>query len=528
MRWVFAVAGLAAVGGLGACALISGINGYSAESTDASLADVHVHPMPTPEGGTETDDAGPAVEDSPSGDDAVQVTPAEASCESPVNDVLNCGACGAACDTANSTGAMCTGTMCTYSGCNADWLDCDQAPPNQNGCESSKTSTASCGACGNVCDTMHSVGATCVSTDAGAIVCQYSGCQPGWADCDTGGADTDGCETSLATAANCGACGKACDTSRSQGASCADGKTCQYTGCNSGYADCDTTPPDTNGCEMMVAAGATCNACGAACDATHSTGATCQMGSGGAICKYTQCAQGYANCNTTPPDTNGCETQVTTATNCGACGRACDTKTSNGASCSGGNCQYTGCAAGFADCSNTAPNTNGCESSLSSTATCGGCNNVCTTKTGAASCNGTRCTYQCNSGLTDCNAGTAPDTDGCECTTPACCGTGCQTTHSNGVAQSFYDCNAQKSYNQAQAQAACTAYTGNASACTPSTTCCGITLGVCLGTTAKSVCGSAGGKCYCWQYSGPNPGKVESEGSSCSASCGGNGDPSWN
>jgi hypothetical protein len=97
------------------------------------------------------------------------------------------------------------------------------------------------------------------------------------------------------------------------------------------------------------------------------------------------------------------------------------------------------------------------------------------------------------------------------------------------VGQNFYDCNAQKTYTQAEAQAACTAYTGNASACTPSSTCCGLSLGnVCLGSTAHSVCGSTGGKCNCWQWQGQNAGKVEAVGSGCTAACGGNGDPSWN
>ena len=529
MRWFFALAGVAAVGGLGACALISGLNDYSAGSADGSLSDVHVV-VPRDDGNPGPIDGGDVGEGS-AGDESPVVSP-EASCESTVDDVLNCGACGAACDTSNSTGAVCAASACTYSGCGADWLDCNQAPPNTNGCESSKTSTASCGACGNVCDTTHSVGATCVTGDGGAPVCQYSGCQPGWADCDLSGTDTDGCETSLATAANCGACGKACDSKNSQGASCIDGMTCSYTGCNAGFADCDQTPPDTNGCEKQVPM-ATCNACGAGCDTSHSNGASCQMADNGATCKYTGCASGYANCNTSPPDTNGCETQTTTASNCGTCGRSCDTKTSTGAGCSGGNCTYTGCAKGFADCVTTAPNTNGCEASLSSTASCGACNAACNTTTGAASCNGTTCSYQCNSGRKDCNAGNAPDTDGCECATPVCCGTGCGTTHSNGVGQSFYDCNAQGSHNQAQAQAACTAYTGNAGACTPSTvSCCsGLKIGnLCLGTTTtgSSVCGSTGGNCNCWQYSGPNAGKVESEGSSCNASCGGNGDPSWN
>ena len=357
------------------------------------------------------------------------------------------------------------------------------------------------------------MGATCVATDGGAIVCQYSGCQPGWADCDASGTDTDGCETSLSTAANCGACKAACDTTNSQGASCADGTTCSYTGCNSGYADCNANAPDLDGCETKVPSAA-CNACGASCDTTHSNGASCQMGDSGSTCKYTSCATGYADCNTTPPDTNGCETQTTTTSNCGACGRACDAKTSKGAGCSGGNCTYTGCASGLADCVTTAPNTNGCESSLSSTASCGACNAACNTKTGAASCNGTTCSYQCNSGLSDCNASKAPDTDGCECSSPGCCGTGCQTTHSDGLGQSFYDCNATGSRNQAQAQEACTAYTGNASACTPS-----IDLlrhpdrePLHRHERPSRCAATAGGKCYCWQYSGQNPGKVDAEG----------------
>jgi hypothetical protein len=529
VRWVLALAGGAAVGSLGACALVSGLSDFTAGSIDASVSDVRATaPADAGKPGPVVDAGTPVVDSSPA--DGAEAVEPRASCASTVDDVLNCGACGAACDTANSTGAACAGAVCAYSGCQADWLDCDQTPPNINGCESSRTSTASCGACGNACDTVHSLGATCVSGDGGAIVCQYSGCQPGWADCNSDGADTDGCETSLSTATNCGACGKACDMANSQGASCDDGTTCSYTGCSSGYADCDTIPPDTNGCETMVPMSATCDACGAACDTTHSNGATCQMGTGGATCKYTGCGTGYANCNTTPPDTNGCETQTTTATDCGACGRACDTKTSTGAKCSGGNCAYTGCAKGYADCVTTPPNTNGCESSLSSTASCGSCNAACNTKTGAASCNGATCSYQCNSGLLDCNAASAPDTDGCECATPACCGTSCQTTHSDGVGQSFYDCNRTMTYNQAQAQVACAAYTGSAEACSPSTTCCnGLQIGsFCTGVTAQSVCGSAAGKCYCWQYEGPNSGRVESEGSSCKASCGGGSDPSWN
>jgi hypothetical protein len=53
------------------------------------------------------------------------------------------------------------------------------------------------------------------------------------------------------------------------------------------------------------------------------------------VCKYTGgCAAGWADCNTTAPDANGCETNLSTTANCGACGRACPA----GSVCSSGSC----------------------------------------------------------------------------------------------------------------------------------------------------------------------------------------------
>src|SRR5206468_291954 len=53
--------------------------------------------------------------------------------------------------------------------------------------------------------------------------------------------------------------------------------------------------------------------------------------------------------------------------NCGACGATCDTAHSTGATCSGGNCAYTGCANGWADCNRAAPDNDGCETDLGAT-----------------------------------------------------------------------------------------------------------------------------------------------------------------
>jgi hypothetical protein len=122
------------------------------------------------------------------------------------------------------------------------------------------------------------------------------------------------------------------------------------------------------------------------------------------------------------------------------------------------------------------------------------------------SCDGTTCSYACKPGYIDCS-NTAPDLDGCECKTPACCGSSCQTTHSNGVGQSYYDCNPQGTMSVSQAVLACTAYAATQGH--PSTYChSGYT---CAGLSGLSfVCYNTGGagtmNCntapYCWGYSG--------------------------
>jgi hypothetical protein len=97
-------------------------------------------------------------------------------------------------------------------------------------------------------------------------------------------------------------------------------------------------------------------------------------------------------------------------------------------------------------------------------------------------------------GRSDCNSGTAPDLDGCECATPGCCAgppAGCQTTHSNGEGQSFYDCNALNTVNVNQALAACAAYA--AAQGHPSTWC-----------ASNYSCGAIGGALFaCYNTGGP-------------------------
>jgi hypothetical protein len=159
---------------------------------------------------------------------------------------------------------------------------------------------------------------------------------------------------------------------------------------------------------------------------------------------------------------------------------------------------------------------------------CSACGIVCNTSTGTPKCNGATCSYTCNSNRQDCNSATAPDTDGCECTGTACCGTGCQTAHSSGLASptSYYDCDPTGNTTQAEALAACTGTGGTG--CSAKTTSCGGILG--FGETSTSAaCGTVGGTCFCWVYSGQNSGKAVTGGGGggCNISCNGSGS-TWN
>lgn len=157
-----------------------------------------------------------------------------------------------------------------------------------------------------------------------------------------------------------------------------------------------------------------------------------------------------------------------TVINCSACGLACDTKTATGAACDGFECQYT-CKVGFRDCNSAAPNL-----------------------------------------------------DGCECATPACCGDSCQTTHSNGAGGTFYDCAPAGTYTHEQAESAC-----NASALLGGLTgSLGCSDKAC-GASDDTVCLGGLTDCTCWTYAGPNAGRV-SKASGLGCQCPSATSPTWN
>ncbi len=145
---------------------------------------------------------------------------------------------------------------------------------------------------------------------------------------------------------------------------------------------------------------------------------------------------------------------------------------------------------------------------------CGACGVACasapSSSNNSASCNGATCSYQCLPSHLDCNGGTAPDTDGCECSTPGsitatCCGSACPTAHTTGFTSgpaqldpTFYDCNT--SINQQVALEACTQYSGIASNCATGaqagSSCAGNELVVCNFYAPSTQ------DCVCWSYKG--------------------------
>jgi hypothetical protein len=134
--------------------------------------------------------------------------------------------------------------------------------------------------------------------------------------------------------------------------------------CSAGQSLCGTT------CANIATDPANCGACGLVCSAVNATATVCSNGT----CHVQVCAAGFADCNNNEAD--GCETNLSTVTNCGACGLVCSTGNGTPA-CTSGVCRIAVCPAGFSDCDGIAAN--GCETNTNASPTnCGACGHVCT------------------------------------------------------------------------------------------------------------------------------------------------------
>lgn len=152
-------------------------------------------------------------------------------CETSTRTLTDCGGCGVACETPNATPTCDTGA-CAVETCDAGFDDCNADPTD--GCESTLDTLTDCGACGTPCDFP---GATesCVSG-----TCELVACEPGFDDCDMD--PSNGCEVALNTLTDCGACGVSCSVADGT-ATCASG-TCEVDACDADFGDCNMDPAD--------------------------------------------------------------------------------------------------------------------------------------------------------------------------------------------------------------------------------------------------------------------------------------------
>ncbi len=124
---------------------------------------------------------------------------------------------------------------------------------------------------------------------------------------------------------------------------------CYTVSCAPGFADCNGLAAD--GCEADLASPQSCGACGNTCVVPQAT-AICNAGS----CAIGSCDPGFGDCDGNAA--NGCETGLTSASDCGACEVPCALPGAV-ASCASGSCKLVACDAGTFDCDGDAAN--GCE-----------------------------------------------------------------------------------------------------------------------------------------------------------------------
>ncbi len=247
-------------------------------------------------------------------------------------------------------------------------------------------------------------------------------------------------DTSVAVA-HCGACDNACAFANAA-ASCVD-SACLMGACDNGFDDCDLD--DSNGCEAALGTVDACSGCDDVCAFDHAP-ATCES----FACVMGTCDAGWGDC--TGGDSDGCETDLNTPTDCGDCGLTCadpkvchqgscldtcpdatvncggscvDTQidsahcgacdnacaaVNGSAECTAGACVISACDQGFADCDDDYDT--GCENTLDTAAACGDCDTTCISQNGAAVCTDGVCAISsCNTGFGDCDQSYA---NGCE------------------------------------------------------------------------------------------------------------------
>lgn len=297
-------------------------------------------------------------------------------------DINNCGACGFACPGGGGRETFsCVAGACVMQ-CNAAQgsLDCDGLA--DNGCETSSTNSNHCGACGNKCADPAKPCANQGPPGSGSgVAC---GCKDGWLPCGSYCRDVQNEDI------NCGACNTRCDPTGGGAPAypntyygCGNGS-CGALKCTAFHAECDGD--GSNGCETFIVSAENCGGCGVACPA----GQKCRLGANDT--PTCMCPEGLTYCE------SGCQGDVCRGScvdvmsdtlNCGRCGVGCSGAPPGARrTCDYGACVMR-CNEGRADCNNS--QADGCEVDTNSDPeNCGGCGRVCNAVAGQA-CVGGQC-----------------------------------------------------------------------------------------------------------------------------------------
>jgi hypothetical protein len=190
----------------------------------------------------------------------------QGACLDVLTDPTNCGVCGNVCPSLPNSSPTCSLGTCGYV-CNPGFKDCDLNPAN--GCEVSVLNDLqNCGSCGAAClnPINYILQGAFLPFVSGCIngMCSY-GCIGGeTANCTGPGQDGNPCPIYLQSdESNCGFCGNVCYMRPNTVLVRCESGNC-YDPCLSGYMNCDGN--FTDGCETYIDANVNnCGSCGNVC-----------------------------------------------------------------------------------------------------------------------------------------------------------------------------------------------------------------------------------------------------------------------
>jgi hypothetical protein len=154
-------------------------------------------------------------------------------------------------------------------------------------------------------------------------------------------------------------------------------------------ADCGDATLCGAACVSLASDARNCGACGNDCTALPGVDSSAVRCVAGSCDVSSACVAGRAHCTANPND--GCETDLTTVANCGACDRACTSAANGTVSCDTGTCSIA-CDPGYHLCGAVC-------ASDTDPAMCGGSCTACLAPANAtATCVASSCGFACNAG----------------------------------------------------------------------------------------------------------------------------------